>query len=179
VAFPQWLAGQIITADRLNARNVHLVTQDSDQVVTSSTALVDSEIEIPVVAGAVYSYTALIAYNATTTSDFRWAWSYPLDTVVLRFTQSYVEGASVGFASGAEIVQRRPAGNTSVVAGGKAPGGQTPPADTAVAIDQGTIAVSASPGTVRLRFAQGTSSPDQTILRGDGTQTRVLYQRIA
>ena len=51
MTFPQWFAGQTITADRLNAARMKMVAQSENQEVVNSTALVPTEIIIPLESG--------------------------------------------------------------------------------------------------------------------------------
>lgn len=54
MSIPQWYAGQVITADRMNARNVRYVSQNSDMAMVNQGTPLATEIVIPVEAGAVY-----------------------------------------------------------------------------------------------------------------------------
>lgn len=175
MSFPQHYAGQVLTADRLNARNLHLVTQDADLVITSSTTLQDTEIVVPVEAGAIYFYQLFISYSAHTTPDMKWAWSAPTGTLLASFTSALETGAGSGLNTGAAIIMRRPANTTERVAGGTDT--SSPPGNFHSAYDRGTITVGGADGDVILQVAQNTSSANQTILRG-GNNTRLVYTRI-
>lgn len=173
--FPQWYAGMVLTADRLNARAEHMVTQDTDQTVTDSTTYVNSQIIVPVEAGAVYRYVLLISYSAHTAGDFKWRWSVPTGTLIASFTQALVTGAGTGLNTGADIIMRRPAQTTDRIAGGT--DDTSPPSNFHSAYDRGTITVSGSSGNVVMQFAQNSASSNPTILRG-GNNTRLIYSRI-
>lgn len=176
-AFPEWRAGQIITADDLNSVRLKMAVQVNSQVSTSTT-LTDSEVVIPVEAGAVYSYRALIAFSATTASDFSWAWAIPSGATLARWTISVVEALGSGNNTGGAAIMRSPAATTQVLSGGNST--SSPPANFQCVYDQGYFEIGGTPGNVVLQFAQGpgASTSDQTILLGSN-RTRVFYQRVA
>lgn len=173
-------AGQLLTTDVLNLPRKRLVVQTADQTINNSTTLVDTEIVIPVEAGATYWYQCLISYSAVRPTDggsaLDFAWSAPTGTALARFSQSYIEDpASTGANSGALIIQRRPANTTRIPAGGS--DGTDPPSNFHSAYDRGTIAVGGVSGNVILQVAQRSASATDTILRG-GNQTRSFFERI-
>ena len=177
--FP-WLAGQRITAARLQESATQLVVQDTDLIMTNQTALVNSDIAIPVEAGATYVYDCMISYSAVAAANsaLLFAWSAPSGTLLARNTQSYAaQSAASGTNDGALIIQRRPANATQIPAGGT--DGASPPPSYHSAYDRGTISVGSVGGLVVLQVRQqGSGSSNQTILRG-GNQTRATYARIA
>lgn len=177
MAFPQWRAGQILTADDLNAVRLKMAVQVNNGITTSNT-LTDSEVVIPVEAGAVYSYQALIAFSATTASDFSWAWRIPSGATLARWTISVVEALGSGNNTGGGAILRSPAGSTQILSGGNST--SSPPANFQCVYDQGYFETAGTPGDVVLQYAQGpgASTSDQTILLG-GNRTRVFYQRVA
>lgn len=172
--FP-WYAGQVLTADRFNARNSYMITQDTDQVFTSTTTLTNTQIVVPVEAGAVYVYWLFVSYSATTASDMKWAWAAPVGTLLSSYTSAFIAGAASGLNTGAAIIMRRPANTTERLAGGTDTA--SPPTNFHSAYDRGTITVGGTAGNVILQAAQNTSSVDQTVIRG-GNQTRLVYSRI-
>lgn len=172
--FP-WLPGMRMTATRMNARNVQLVEQAQDQIRTSSTTYVASEITFTPEVNAVYAYELYLSYSAVEAADFKWNWNAPQATFA-SFTQARHPDTTGTFNAGALVIFRRPGNATDRVAGG---GGTTSPPDSFFsAYDVGTFATTAVPAPVTMQFAQNTSAAGQTILRGSN-QTRMLYQRIA
>lgn len=169
--FP-WQPGMTITANRLNEGAMQMVTQTSDQIVTNSTAYVDSQISFAPVAGAVYVYWMWISYSALESVDFKWRWSAP-GAEFASFTQARHPDATGTFNAPASVIFRRPANATDRIAGGG--GGDTQSFFSAY--DQGTFTASTN-AVITLQFSQNTAGAGQTILRG-GNQTRMLYQRIA
>lgn len=170
--FPAWFAGEIITADGLNGRNMRLVAQESDLTLTT-TSFVDSQITWVPEPNAVYAYWMYISYSADTTADLVWQWESESTCGVLMasFTQAYILGAASGANTGASIIMRRPGNTTDRVAGG------TDVANFHSAYDQGTFSTNAAPTAQTLMVRQNVAS-GSTILRG-GNQTRLVYQRIA
>lgn len=184
MSIPQWYAGQVITADRMNARNVRYVSQNSDMAMVNQGTPLATEIVIPVEAGAVYYYNCLISYSARSGSAncLGFSWDAPSGTVLARFTISTDANGNEGASNTPNaMLTRRPANTTQVPAGGTSD--ENPPANFQSAYDQGTITVGSTGGNVVLMVRQnvGGGSPsatNQTILRG-GNQTRCFFQRIA
>jgi hypothetical protein len=173
--FPGWLAGQIITADRLNDRNVAVVTQENDQIVTSSITPIDSEIILVPQLNALYQYAMLISYSATVNNGIRWQWNATGATFT-SFTQSISNPGASGTSNTAQQVNmRRPANTTGRLAGGS--DAASPPANFHSAYDWGTFVTDGTGASITMQWAQAVSHANQSILRG-GNQTRMLYWRI-
>ncbi|MFH8369204.1 hypothetical protein [Streptomyces sp. NPDC018031] len=175
--FPQWLAGQRITAAGLNSRNWVRVTQGTDITRISSTTMTNTNLVITGAAGAEYYFKALIAYGASIDSDMQWAWSIPGDASMTRFTEALsIADVTLGSASAHTVVMRRPAASTGVSAGGTdaaAIGSATTTFNSAY--DQGIVTFGVA-GTATLQFAQNTSDADGTTFR---STSYLLYTRIA
>lgn len=175
MSVPQWFAGQILLADDLNARHPRLVQQENDQVVTSSTTVINTEITFTPEPNATYMYWLWISYSATINSGFRWSW-LASGATFCSFTQSISSPGASGTANTPQSVNmRRPANTTGRLAGGS--DAASPPANFHSAYDQGTFTTDGTISSVTLQFAQATSHANQTILRG-GNQTRMIYERI-
>lgn len=173
--FPEWPAGMRITAGRLNARNTFVVEQGSDQTVTSSTTLVDTNLILPGVVNATYEYRLQISYSATVTPDLRFAWSVPSGAGVRRFTISREAAAVAGLNTGAAVIMRSPGTGTEIIAGGGSADGSAP-GDFFFALDEGQITMGGTAGNCTVQFAQQTSNANQTIFRA---QSRLIYRRVA
>lgn len=172
--FPNWLAGMRITADRLEDRNIHVVEQAADQIVTNSTTLIDTNLLIPGEVGAVYQYQAHISFSATATPDFRWAWVAPSGTDIRRYTMARIAAAATGLNTGSDVIMRTPALGTEMVAGGgDADGGA--PVNFFYTYEQGLVYMGGTAGSCVIRFAQFTSNANQTIFRN---LSRLIYSRI-
>lgn len=174
MANPRLYAGQVITADAWNAMLPKVITQENDQLVTSSTVLVNSEISFTPEPNAVYIYDLLISYSAYTGGDFKWSWDAP-GALFSSFTQAYYTSAAVGHNTGSQVIFRRPGNTTLRVAGGASDGSN----DVFLsAYDRGTFQTDGTISPVTMQWAQNTILSSSTVLRG-GNQTRMTYQRIA
>lgn len=175
-AFPEFRAGLVWTAGRANARNIRIIEQAEDQVV-SGTTVVDTDIVIPLEPNAVYWHHLFISYSAVSGSNSALAanWLVPSGTVVNRFTSSYVASPGTGLNTGSLIIKRRPANTTFQIIGGS-------DASTAGnfhnASDEGTITTGAAGGDLFWRVRVSGTATDDVILRGGPGQTRILFARI-
>lgn len=168
--FPQWYAGQTITAERLNARNLRLVAQEDNQEITNNDSTWEStEIELELEPNAIYAYWLYVSYSA---GNGGIAWSWDATGVTLAsFTLAYNRDTASGINNGGGVIMRRPSNTTPRVAGGSGS------SNFNSAVDRGTMETSGGTPSLALRFRQDSSSSSLTILRG-GNQTRILYQRI-
>lgn len=173
--FPTWLAGMRITADRLDDRDIRVVEQGTDQTVTSSTTLRDTNLLIPGEVNAIYWYALYIAYRATITPDFRWAWVAPSGTSIDRFTAGRDEASPAGLTAGHPVALRYASIGIELRAGGGDADGTSPPANVIYAQDQGIIKIGGTAGSCVVRFAQFTSNANQTIF---SSQSKLIYARI-
>src|SRR5690606_30068635 len=177
--FPQWFAGQTITADRLNAARMKMVAQSENQEVVNSTALVPTEIIIPLESGATYWYQLVLTYTARNTNDgvegggIRWAWDVPTGTSMPRQTASYalVGNQGISLIAGGRILLRSPTATTWRGAGGAGPD------NAQAARAYGSIQVGGLSGAAVWQFAQWNAHSTPTTLRG-ATRTRVFYARV-
>ncbi|MBB4935641.1 hypothetical protein F4561_006550 [Lipingzhangella halophila] len=167
-------AGQILTADILNAGRMRIIAQENDQVITEQTSFEDSEISFLPEPNALYAYWLYISYSAHADADFVWRWpeQASVDVLFSSFSQAYNRSPGSAINSGGEVIFRRPANSTSRVAGG------TGESNFNSAYDSGTFESGSDPSTVTMQFAQDSSDTGETRLRG-GNQTRLLYQRTA
>ncbi len=175
--FPTWLAGMRITAGGLGARDWKAVVQGSDQTLTNTTTMTNTNLAFTGVAGAVYYYNLLIAYGATVSADMQWDWVIPGDATIVRFTQALQTGDNVaGSATTAKtVVMRRPAGTTGVAAGGNE-GDNLAPTQFQSAYDSGILTFGAS-GNAQIRFAPNTAtSGSAATFRAT---SYLLYARVA
>jgi len=174
--FPQWYAGQVITAERLNARNMQMVTQEADHKIEDDN---DSSWELTEVTAelepdAIYAYWCYISYSAGV-DGFVWSWD-ATGVSLASFTTAYNRNVSSDINTGGSVIMRRPANTTPRVAGGASS------TDYNSAYDRGTMETSGGSPVLTLRVRKDNVDPEVdrevTLLRG-GNQTRFLYQRIA
>lgn len=155
--YPLLAAGQVLTADMLRSMQIQSVEQGSQQDVTSSTTLVNSNLIIPTVAGAEYRYWLLISYVASTAGDLSCAWSVPANGAVERFGAGLGDIATVPTNINAmtHVQFRRPATGTVIIVGG---GG----AGQGVSYHESGKVEAGDGGNVIWQFAQGTSNATAT-----------------
>lgn len=175
MSFPQWFAGQVMTADGLNARHPRLVQQETDQTVNNSTTYVASEITFTPEPNAIYEYNLLLSYSADGAADFKWNWD-ATGALFCSFTQARSVDATGTFNAGATVIYRRPGNTTDRIAGGATTG--TPTDSFYSAYDQGTFATDGTITPITMQFGAVAAAAVNTILRG-GNQTRIIYRRIA
>lgn len=148
-------AGQKIRAATVSALITEVrpigVRKSGDQSVTSSTVLVnDSELTAAVVASALYKFTLVSRYDATTASDFKTGFSVPSGT-----TMNYV---AHGIAAGGTVYNLFDQDQTSTPTFEGAGAGTIRNATYV-----GTIVTSSTAGSVNFQFAQGTSGGTASI----------------
>jgi hypothetical protein len=151
--------GQVRAGSRLTAAMAQDVAplsayKSTNQSVTSSATLVnDSALAVPLLANAVYDFELVLGYNgASGAGNIKLAWVLP-------------SGATIGYAiygntTGGSATDAPWVTSTSAQALGTS-GTSTPVG----AVLSGTVAVSGTPGTMQLQWAQNSSN---------GTATTVL-----
>jgi hypothetical protein len=182
-AFPRIRAGQRLTTGVLGARDTVLLEQSEDVTITNSTTMLSSDLVIPVVAGAIYTYKLFVSYSAVRETDgpnvgaaLVGNWAVPSGTTVNRFATSYPRTPATGLNTGNAVIMRRPANTTLMIMGGT--DSSSPPSNFHSAFDRGTIAVGGTSGSVTWRFGANRAVTEQVILRGGPSHTRLLYSRI-
>lgn len=165
--YPNWSAGQRVTAALLSAMQVNLVRKTSDQAVSNSTTLVNAtDLSVILAANATYLLKLRASYSASTTGDIKFSWAAPSGAVV----QRYVLGPASGTTdTTTTTVQMRRRSSTASPAGGDGTGNfSTYQEDISV---QTTVG-----GALQLQFAQNTADPsNSTTLRAD---SYIEYLRI-
>lgn len=186
-----WKPGMALTADRLNARNVHTVQQvttvELGEDSWNSQLGLPTEIRYEVEPNAMYRWWCGISYSAVALSSgpnqgvaIGWRWTSPTGASMGRFSMSYVQDPTTGINSGSPIIMRRPADNTYIQAGGtNTAANWTTSYNFMTAQDRGLLMTGDERGEIVLhvgRFSNegGRISP---ILHG-GNQTRLLIERI-
>lgn len=164
-----WRAGEIVDFRGLNARAERYVLQTDNQSVTSSTAYIDSALRVTFPPDQRYLIRVELPYEASTTGDFKWAYSYSGGSEQYhRFTQAYALSAGSGVNTGADIIMRRLFRVTDGRAGGTGAG------NVQVVREEGHF-LTGTGGELVLRFSQWTSDATPTILRNGGI---LRYRRI-
>src|SRR5690606_41367710 len=107
-----------------------MVAQSENQEVVNSTALVPTEIIIPLESGATYWYQLVLTYTASNTGGgmggggIRWAWDVPTGTSMPRQAAGYavVDNEGISLIAGGRMLLRPPAATTEMRAEGPGPG---------------------------------------------------------
>lgn len=167
--YPEFSAGQILTAGMLSDMQWQEVEQGIQQVVNNSTTFVDTNIVVPVVAGAKYRYRLLVGYSTSTTADIKFRWQAPSNGEVRRWTWGIGNENTKSQVNNADSVNfRRPITNTAVSIGG------TGTSNTQSYHEEGLL-LGGDGGNCVFQFAQITAEVSDTSITGS---TRVEYLRI-
>jgi hypothetical protein len=149
--YPDWAAGDLITAANLNAGQWNMVVKQATETVTSSTTLQDDdELVIPLEANATYYVIVHCAYGAVSAADVNTEYTFPSGATGLKWCQ----GPQIG-SSDRE--------NTAMVSavhnfGTDRNYGATSTSNTIAAIEHLHITTSSTAGDLTLRFAQNASN---------------------
>lgn len=165
--YPDWRAGQKITADLLGGMQTYEIEQGSDLVRTSSTTLTDTDIVIPLEENAVYEYHLAISYNAATAGDAKVAWSVPSGATMIRSGQGLGQSVSTSQTDADRGFSARGAAATEFGFGGTG--------STAAFEESGVIECGSTAGNATLQFAQRVSSASSSTMF---TSTFCTYRRI-
>ena len=165
--YPDWRAGQRMTADLLAAMNVYEVEQGSDQTVTSSTVYVDTNIVIPVEANALYTYTLLADASGDVAGDGKVAWTVPSGTTMKRSGQGVGQSNTASQTDAATMFSAQGGASTDF--------GFGVGTGTTAFVEDGRIETGSTSGNVTLQFAQRVSNATGSIFRGTSIAT---YRRI-
>lgn len=168
--YPEFAAGQTLTAAMLTAMQPLYSRQTSDQTVTSSTTLVDSQVSVLLAASAEYAGRLVIAYSAAEAADIKFALSGPSGTTVQRKNILYTSGASAGVSTGQSVAMRQRSITTEQEVGG------TGVANYQSYSEDLNVSSGATAGMLTLQFAQNSSNATGSILRSD---SYLLLWRVA
>jgi hypothetical protein len=168
MAFPDWAAGETITAGKLNSRERHFARVDSEETVNASTTLTAStQLTFEAEADAIYELLVSLRYSTPDAADFKWDYSVPSGATMTRFpiaadlTSSDRENSNVRLLTAAE--------STAAQAGGDA-------GNILLLREHAWLETGGTSGTVSLRFAQVVSTGSDTILRSFSFMT---WQRVS
>lgn len=158
-----WTDGELVTAaimnphvrDNLLAVGPHLIVRKtSDQSVTSSTVLVnDTALLFAVAANEVWRWEQVILWNAATSGDLKWTYTWPAGaTAIVQTVYPFDAAGSV------PSIQ-------NVITSGTALGLETQDVNLNITIFDGHITNAGTAGNVQFQWAQKISN---------GTATKVL-----
>jgi|SRR5882757_2660360 len=160
--YPNWLAGQDITADSLNAMQPLIAIKTAGEAVTSSTAMQnDNELFLPAVASATYLMELYLMYDSSTASDIKIGWTVPTGATMIWAPM----GANLGEATNSAVLsmnlQSRVETETANL------GGSTSTGIGATA--WGVLIMSTTAGNLQFQWAQATSGATATNVRVPST----------
>lgn len=182
MGYDRWRAGEIVTATKLNSMIPQYILQVADLSKTNST-LANTDITFTPDVSATYYYEMYISYGATNLCNFKWSWSAAQATFKRFVCHLSPVPAPDRVDTGAEIVMRYPAQGEAVQTSGldTIPEDGNPADGNAgflSAWDRGTFTTTATPASITLQVAQGTTNATAAIFRG-ANNSRLVYQRIA
>ncbi|MFI9558881.1 hypothetical protein [Nonomuraea endophytica] len=130
------------------------VIKAADESITSSTTLQnDDHLFLTVSANTDYWVEAMIRYDGPTGGDLKIGWSVPTGAT-LEWTSNGLATAATSTAD--DLWRRRRTATTDEIVGAVGAGTDL------LAMPEGLLRVGANAGTLRLRWAQGTSSATAT-----------------
>lgn len=144
-----FLAGERITAARLNAELGQRAVKLADKTVNnSSTYSNDVELSIPVDSNSTYLLESFVIYSATTTADFKVNFSGPTGFAC----QMTPDSLPIGTSGSTDVIDR---GVATAASGGVGMGGRgTGVNNRSVARVGGYLTTSTTAGTVAMQVAQ-------------------------
>ena len=168
MAFPQWQAGQIVTADGLNDRVVRAAYASTLQALTSSTAVDITELSVPVAANTVYELGGRLLYAALSGADPSFLWSVPAGATM----PWNLQGMAADITSGTSYYTVHQAADAGV---GITVGGTNSAGVSLAAVPTGLLTVGSTGGTLQLRGLRvGTGTA--TLVTGSYITLRAIAQ---
>lgn len=171
MVYPDFRAGQRLTAELLRGMQWQSVEQGSAQTVNNSATLVDTNLSVTLPASSTWMFRLFVAYTTSDTgddSDLRFAWSVPPNGTVARWTQGYGANGSGGTNDFTSVNFRRPATDTNVRIGASGSG------DTNSYYEWGVF-LAGDGGAFVLQFAQWSATSVDTSVTAS---SRLDYLRI-
>ena len=165
--YPQWAAGQRVTASLLLAAQPQTIIKTSDQTVTSSTFVDATDLSFTGDAGAVYIVTSVLSYGAAATPKILLNWRVPAGATIQRYP---LHAANAATDTSATTVSMRRRASTSANPGVDGTGNFDTFNEWMI------LRMSSTAGTVAVQFAQAVTNATGSILRAD---SYIQYNRIA
>ncbi|MCX4686757.1 hypothetical protein OG401_20990 [Kitasatospora purpeofusca] len=166
--YPNWAAGQRITAARLAAMLPTVAVKTALQAVTSSTTLVDDDhLALPVEAGATYVLDGAVFYDGEySAGDLKVDWAVPAGTAMRWAICGPARGGAAAYASNSSVA------GTPLDAGTYGIGGVS----SLTSLRPAGQLVTTISGTLRLRWAQHNAHSTPTTIH---PPSWIRLQRIA
>ncbi|MFD9064178.1 hypothetical protein ACFVZ3_21945, partial [Kitasatospora purpeofusca] len=127
--YPNWAAGQRITAARLAAMLPTVAVKTALQPVANSTVLVDDDhLALPVEAGATYLLDGVVFYDGEySAGDLKADWAVPAGTAMRWAICGPARGGAAPYASNSTIARVPQVARTNGIRGVSAQTTQRPP----------------------------------------------------
>lgn len=170
MGYPTWLAGEEITADKLNSLITAAIKTTSEAVTSSTTLQNDDALFVSVAASATYRMDLLLLHDsdATAAADIKVGWTGPAGATM----HWGVVGANTASTSSTTVpnsnMQTALITETASFGGGDSTG--------TTALVAGTLVTSTTAGTLQLQWAQETSNAVATNVRAG---SHLVLTRIA
>ena len=173
MTYPNWLAGQTITAALLNSGKPEYVTNSGGAQTNATTTLADATgLGFAVEAGAVYFIQARISFDSPAATDAKAAWTVPSGATMGRNIITLDDSTTSNLDSNVAMVRR---GNATAQTIGGQNGGGGAPTPTAFSVHLEDIYLTTvDAGTVQFQFASVAAGT--TTLQADSL---IIYTRIA
>jgi hypothetical protein len=165
MALPVWTVGQVLSAADVNNWLVPLaaIKPTSQNVISSTTFVNDSDLVLPVAASASYIFDCWLDFTSVSGADLKVTWAVPSGSSLL-YQALHNEGGATGLNNSQLIYADT---NTLFCAGNGA---------TQVAAGlHGSLVTAGTPGNLQLRWAQNTSTASNTTIR---LQSYLSLQRV-
>lgn len=169
-SYPTWVAGEDITADKLNSMLPMFARKTADETVNNTTTVQnDNELLFSVEANAIYALDGWIKYSSSTTADISFDWTVP--TGALGEWGGWAVGRNAADSVNGNTIRT----DSNDIAGARTFGG-TGEGVSLTAIIYGTLRTSSTAGTYQFQWAQAAADATDTVVYSDSW---LRLQRIA
>lgn len=114
---PDWQPGMIITASRLREMQTKTVSQVSDLTINNTTTFQNTNLVIPLVAGATYRFEVRGNYHGSSAADIKFNWTLPAGADIQRIVAGPGSTSTGGAANFTTTAWRRLTVATDLVIG--------------------------------------------------------------
>ncbi|MEV4059734.1 hypothetical protein [Nonomuraea dietziae] len=146
--------------NRYFQQRAHVIKAADESIASTTTLQNDDHLFLSVAANTTYWVEAMLRYDGVTTGDLKIGWVVPAGATLEWTSNALIDGAT-GTAD--DLWRRRRTAAQDEICGAVGVGTDL------LAMPEGLLRVGATAGTLRLRWAQGTSS---------ATATRVLVRSL-
>lgn len=168
MTYPNFTVGQLVTADLLNAALPQYVVKQTNQSRASSTSMIDDdELWYSLAPNATYEWELMVRVTGATGGDIRIEWAIPSGASMFRLCFGAAAGSNDQANANGVFAYR--ANTTDQIYG-------IPSSGNSAIYERGTIITSSANGDLQMRWAQGTSNSEPTVV---GSRSYLKVRRIA